>query len=96
MTGLLGGILFLVNIIGGSLLFLLIGRIAWKDSEGATWVRIITGSLVISIFAVVCLAQNCSHGNCSANEEEGIFTAGAILFFVLLGINYLRLELEEK
>ena len=47
MSGLLGSILEIVNVIGGIVLTILIGRIAWKDSEPARMFRLVFGSVLV-------------------------------------------------
>jgi hypothetical protein len=45
MKGIFGGIISLINIIGGCIIFLLIGERAWKESNtGRRW-RLAYGSL---------------------------------------------------
>lgn len=45
MSGLLGGILELINVIGGLVLMLLIGMAAWRKTGRARWARIAFGGI---------------------------------------------------
>lgn len=47
MGGLFGGLIGLFNVFGGCVLYLLIGKLAWKDHQTARWWRLAIGSLVI-------------------------------------------------
>ena len=45
MYGILGGLLEVVNILGGIVLWCLIGQPAWKKNTTARWSRILVGSI---------------------------------------------------
>lgn len=47
LSGSLGGVLGVVNIIGGLLLFLLVGKVAWRKTSGGRAARIFAGALVL-------------------------------------------------
>jgi|ERR1051325_3119026 TRAP-type uncharacterized transport system fused permease subunit len=49
MGGLLGGILWLVNIIGGGVLYILVGMAAWRDTSKARWIRVLLGGWVLGL-----------------------------------------------
>ncbi len=45
MYGILGGLLEVVNVAGGIVLWALIGKPAWRENTTARWARILTGSV---------------------------------------------------
>ena len=53
MYGILGGLLELVNISGGIVLWCLIGEPAWRINKTARWARILIGSIPSGIILAI-------------------------------------------
>src|SRR5947209_188144 len=53
MDGPSGGLLWFVNIVGGIVLYVLMGSAARKESNDAKYARLITGGLVLGVIAGV-------------------------------------------
>lgn len=49
MYGILGGLLELVNVLGGFVLWVLIGKAAWRTNKAGRWARVIAGGLPCGI-----------------------------------------------
>jgi hypothetical protein len=49
MSGLLGGLLKLIHLIGGTVLFVLIGRKAWRDSDNGYALRSVAGIVIVAV-----------------------------------------------
>lgn len=49
MGGLFGGLLDLVNVMGGGILYLLIGSKAWKDSKEGRFFRLASGTIGLGL-----------------------------------------------
>ena|SRR5918912_1651197 len=100
MGGLFGGLLGLFSVIGGGLLYLLIGKAAWKDNQTASWWRVILGGIIVGlILGFICVEIIIS--NLQYDVPWFAFIPYTILGAFVIGIiaaclEGIRLSIERK
>ena len=98
MYGILGGLLELVNLLGGIVLWILIGAPAWKKNRTARWSRVLIGSiptgLLLATVPVVSVWIIEGGPNDSASIARLITTAIVSALVCILGVCGLASLLE--
>lgn len=92
MSGLFGGILEFVNILGGVILYLLIGKKAWKHSNTTRYARLNFGGIFVGFVLATTLYFN---GDLDIFKKHEVFVPIVLIpFFVLVSV--LCLEILRK
>lgn len=89
MGGIFGGFLEAMNVIGGGLLYLLVGSAAWRETGRARWYRVNTGSVIVGLafgFIGYLLFFPGGDDRMSIHDRTVLFFA---LFFGLPGVFFL-------
>ena len=94
MTGILGGLLFFIDRLGGLALVVLIGRLAWKQTKGSQFARVVAGGVVVTAAVAAFLIMK--YDAQEWGDGCGFFIFCVILFIGLISLNFLRDFLEEN
>ena len=96
MSGVLGGLLGLINIVGGAVLFILVGNKAWGKSDTARWLRLIFGGVSSGYGIGTTLFLNVSVDQYSTDWRPGVCFALIPFLSVMciLGLEGLRRVLK--
>lgn len=86
MTGILGGLLFFIDRLGGLALVVLIGRVAWKQTEGSQLARVVAGSVIVTAAVASFLPMR---------DGCYLFALCVVLLFGLISLHFLRDFLEK-
>ncbi len=86
MGGLFGGLLGLVNLVGGLILYLLIGAKAWRENEKGRDARRRTGAIFIAIPLGFILYVFLSSVDYFSHDERYIFKWGIVLALPIIFI----------
>lgn len=88
MGGLFGGILGLINIIGGGILYALLGSPAWRPTSRGRWVRVLFGGATLGVVTYALFYYFVVRGsnNLSSDDMNFFFACFLAIFGVFVAI----------
>lgn len=87
MGGILGGLLGVVELIGGAITWLLVGQDAWRDSGWSVFVRSAIGTAFLSLFFGVVIYVVGAAGLLKDTDRPVAHIVLPMLFILLIGVS---------
>ena len=98
MGGIFGGLLSFFNLIGGAFLWLLIGSVASRPTDGVRTARVAIGSLLVGYLAgtIVYLSLPLTNmGDQASNAALALYKIPFVVFLIVILLEALKRWLEK-